>query len=157
MKYRYAAPGSVLGALLLAGALAAPALAQPGSGRGPGPAAMIDAMDADGDGRIGPGEFEPPRQGRGADMREQADSDGDGRVSRAEHDAMQAERARRMAERADAMFEAMDADGDGYITDDEARRQAFERLDADGDGYITEDEFASMRERRPGKKPRRPE
>ena len=115
---------------------------------------MIEAMDTDGDGRIGPGEFEPPRRGRGAELRAEADSDGDGRISRAEHDAMQAERSGRMAERADAMFEAMDADGDGYVTDEEARQQAFERLDADDDGYITEDELATMRERRPGKNPR---
>ncbi len=59
-----------------------------------------------------------------------------------------------MAERADAMFEAMDADGDGYVTDSEARQEVFERLDADGDGYITEDELEQMRDRRPGKKPR---
>ncbi|MHA7815987.1 MAG: EF-hand domain-containing protein [Pseudohaliea sp.] len=155
MKRQFPAPVSALGALLLASALAVTAVAQPG--RGPGAAAMFDAMDEDGDGRIGPGEFEPPRLGRGADQREQADSDGDDRISRAEHDAMQADRARRMAERADAMFEAMDADGDGYITDAEARQQAFERFDADGDGHITEDEFTRMRDRRPGMKPRRPE
>ena len=142
---------TTFGSLLLATTLAAPVLAQPGPGRGPGPEAIIEAMDADGDGRLSPAEFEPPRRGPGAELRVAADSDGDGRISRAEHDAMQAQRVQRTADRADALFEAMDADGDGYVTDEELREQAFRRLDADKDGYLTAGEFANLRDRLPGK------
>lgn len=79
------------------------------------------------------------------------DKDGDGRVSRVEASAAATERANKR-------FDAIDADKDGYLTQEEVenarvkaksdiRRAAEQRLgqaDADGDGAISREEAKSL-------------
>jgi Ca2+-binding EF-hand superfamily protein len=77
------------------------------------PTQMFDRMDADNDGVISAAE-RPQRRERpdGAERRERPnfDSNGDGLISRSEHAAMGA-----------GMFERLDANNDGSISQDEAR------------------------------------
>jgi Ca2+-binding EF-hand superfamily protein len=71
-----------------------------------------------------------------------------------------AEPLRRFRREAEAEFSSADANGDGYISADEARRfpalaKNFQRVDADGDGRISQREFIqakrAMLERKFGK------
>ena len=129
---------------LMLAMIAGQSVAQPGRGMG------VLRMDMDGDGRVSREEFRPPEDPRGRGGLVKADRDGDGAVSREEMDAALSERIGRMRERMTAMFTAMDSDGDGLVTRNEAAHHAFSRFDADGDGYISEDE---ARDRRRGRWP----
>ncbi len=84
------------------------------------------------------GQMDPAQ--RWANLLEHADADKDGKISKDEFRGP------------DAAFDRMDANADGFITEDEAkaagdrmrdgRRQAgFARMDADGDGNVTKEEW----------------
>ncbi|MEZ6184423.1 MAG: hypothetical protein R3F62_05345 [Planctomycetota bacterium] len=102
-----------------------------------GPRARFEALDRDGDGRIGPDEFpgNPEQFAR-------ADRDGDGGLDLREamlfkvlEDARQnPAKGRALRER----FTKADGDGDGVITREEfpAPPALFERFDRDGDGQV---------------------
>ena len=64
---------------------------------------------------------------------ERVDADKDGNITKAEIDAMSAER-----------FKALDKNGDGAITADEAPRLFAPRPDANGDGKVTAEELAAF-------------
>lgn len=118
--------------------------AQPGGG--------LMRLDADGDGRVSRDEFRLPE--RGGRMFGRSDLNGDGTVTRDE--VMQSlEDARNDETRSDARqdkvlarFDAVDTDGNGVMTTEEARLATFMRLDADGDSFITDDEARAARDRR---------
>lgn len=141
---------TLAGATLLAGT--ATAFAQPGM--------LVMQMDEDGDGLVSRVEFQPPDERRGRGPMADADTDGDGAVSRGEMEvaleAAIAGRTATMRERMTARFDAMDADGDGIVTREEAAEQAFLRMDANGDGFISEDEARSRRHRPRGDRMGRP-
>ncbi len=115
--------------------------------RGQGPVMDFATMDTNGDGSITLEDIEALRAQRFAEI----DTDGNGQVSREEfmnHAAAQA------GERAGAMFDRMDADGDGVLSRDaiEARRgrgpdagRMIARFDTDGDGAVSQEEFDSAR------------
>ena len=105
-------------------------------------------IDADGDGRIDPAEFdahEPPARGSRKHRRHSAQ--GGGRPS--------AEQAAALEE---ALFERLDGNGDGVLSRDEFSRQAmraaageirkaqlFAAADRNDDGYLSPDEFPARR------------
>lgn len=122
--------------LLLAGSLAQ---AQP-------PGGGLLRMDSDGDGQISREEFRPPEDRAGMGPFKRADADGDGAVSREELDAAGEEHAQQMQARMTARFNAMDSDGNGVVTGEEAANHAFTRMDADGDGFVTEEEARAARD-----------
>ena len=103
-------------------------------------------LDLNGDGLITLDEVREQRDARFA----AADADGDGLLSADELTAQSAERA---AERVAKMIAQFDENDDGMLSvtelpkprggQDRAER-IFERLDADGDGAITEAEFAEL-------------
>lgn len=143
MKHRF-----MTAAILLA--LCGPAMADDrGDHRGE---RFAKRLDKDGDGLISRDEFQlPPNR-----MMEDADTNGDGAVTldelKAERDKMQARHAEMMAKRRadgdarmDAMFKAMDTDGNGAVTPEEAKSAMFARMDKNGDGYLSRDEMRAAR------------
>jgi len=72
------------------------------------------------------------------------DANGDGEITRDEV----SQAATQRTEEALSHFDALDADGDGVVTQSERRRAAFERMDGDGDGQITKSEFREARKDR---------
>jgi len=117
----------------------------PAGGAGPaGPAAMMSRLDTDGDGMISQAEFDAARPDRFAT----ADADGDGQVTAEEFQtaALAAIEQRRL-QRIAMMFDRLDADHDGVLTDEEAQAPAarmFARLDDNGDGLISPEEMDEM-------------
>jgi Ca2+-binding EF-hand superfamily protein len=115
------------------------------------PPGGILKLDSDGDGRVSREEFRPPEERRGPRLFERADANNDGMVSR---DEMQAaidaagDKQQRMQDKALTRFDAMDLDGNGMVSNEEAKAYAFTRADADGDGYITEAEAEAMHAQR---------
>jgi Ca2+-binding EF-hand superfamily protein len=115
------------------------------------PSGGILKLDSDGDGRVSRDEFRPPEERRGPRLFERADANNDGMVSR---DEMQAaidaagDKQQRMQGKALTRFDAMDLDGNGMVSSEEAKSYAFTRADADGDGYITEAEAEAMHAQR---------
>jgi Ca2+-binding EF-hand superfamily protein len=104
---------------------------------------MFERFDADGDGSVTRAEADAAHAASFA----AADTDGDGSVNLEELTAALAARA---AEQAERMMKRADANSDGMIGADEmgqGRRHGamFERLDADGDGVITKAEAEEMR------------
>lgn len=77
-----------------------------------------------------------------------ADTDGDGRISRAEMAAMATKDGRDPSR----LFDAMDANHDGYLDKPEiqaALTRRFHRMDSNGDGVVSPDErMASRAERK---------
>ncbi|MEO0435643.1 MAG: EF-hand domain-containing protein [Pseudomonadota bacterium] len=118
--------------------------AQPGGG--------IARLDQDGDGLVSRDEFGTPVQRRGPRMFERSDLDGDGSVTFEEMQASVAERANEKASFAEERFLEMDQNGDQVLTLDEVLNHGFNRADSNGDGYISEDEaranFERMRDQR---------
>lgn len=116
-------------------------------------------LDSDGDGVVSREEFRPPERRRGPGLFERADLDGDGSVTRDEVglaiDEGAEERQERMRTHMLRMFDEMDENGNGVVTEEEARDHAFARVDADGDGFVTEAEAEALREERRGKREQR--
>jgi Ca2+-binding EF-hand superfamily protein len=105
---------------------------------------MLDRMDDNQDGVISMEEFQSPMKGRMS----RADADDDGEVTlneieshraerMAEHEARRAEHADKMS----ARFQAMDTDGSGGVTPEEARIAAFNYMDSNQDGSLSVDEL----------------
>ena len=130
---------------LIAGAFAMPAMADGHGDHRKGGERMKNAvkqMDANNDGAISFDEFRMP-EGRDAPEMHM-DANGDGEITRDEVSEIATQRT----EEALARFDAMDADGDGVVTQGERRRASFNRMDGDGDGQITKSEFREARKDR---------
>lgn len=126
-----------------------------GFGGGPMGAMPLDfaAIDADGDGKVTRAELDAFRAARAAEV----DANGDGLLSAEELRAADLKRAEaRATERVERLIAAHDTNGDGQLSAAElalppAPQGLFDRVDADGDGAITEDEIAAMRGRMAGR------
>ena len=132
-------------AFLIAGALAMPAVADGHGDHRKGGERMKNAikqMDANNDGAISFDEFRMPEGRDAPEMR--MDANGDGKITREEVSEVATQRT----EEALIRFDAMDADGNGVVTQSERRRSAFNRMDGDGDGQITKSEFREVRKDR---------
>ena len=130
---------------LIAGALAMPAMADGHGDHRKGGERMKNAvkqMDANNDGAISFDEFRMPGGRDAPEMR--MDANGDGEITREEVSEVATQRT----EEALTRFDAMDADGNGVVTQSERRRSAFNRMDGDGDGQITKSEFREARKDR---------
>lgn len=131
------------------GLTAVTALAQgPGHGRH-GERMTFQELDIDGDGQITLIEM----QQRGTNRFNSVDTNGDGQLSQEE---MVAGAIKRAEERVLLMMTEFDKNGDGVLTQDEMpkpRRSAwmFERIDLDGSGSISEEEFTDAREQMKGR------
>ena len=105
-------------------------------------------LDTDGDGNVTIAEM----RARSAARFAEADTDGDGKLTSEELVAAASARtAERAAARMGRMIEWRDTDGDGMLSlaemGGDAGPKMFERLDADDDGMISEEEFSAMQER----------
>ena len=130
---------------LIAGALAMPARADGHGDHRKGGERMKNAvkqMDANNDGAISFDEFRMPEGRDTPEMR--MDANGDGNITREEVSEVATQRTAEALTR----FDAMDADGNGVVTQSERRRSAFNRMDGDGDGQITKSEFREVRKDR---------
>ena len=130
---------------LIAAAVAMPAIADGHGDHRKGAERMKNAvkqMDANNDGAISFDEFRMPEGRDAPEMR--MDANGDGEITRDEVSQIATQRTEEALDR----FDAMDADGDGVITQGERRRAAFNRMDGDGDGQITKSEFKQARKDR---------
>ncbi len=130
---------------LIAGAVAMPAMADGHGDHRKGGERMKNAvkqMDVNNDGAISFDEFRMPEGRNAPEMR--MDANGDGEITRDEVREVATQRT----EDALARFDALDADGDGVVTQGERRRSAFNRMDGDGDGQITKSEFREARKDR---------
>lgn len=108
--------------------------------------ASFEQLDADGDGQVTQAEITALRQSKFTS----ADADGDGQLSLEE---MQTQAQSRATERTAKFFERLDANDDGFLSDDELPKprnasKMFERIDADGNGSISEQEYADAKEKR---------
>lgn len=121
-----------------------------GAGRGGG---MFGRYDADHDGKVSLAEYEAGRMMQFNRM----DADHDGKLSFAEIDAASAQAAQRGGPMADMMkqrndaLKVADSNGDQSISADEFKAYAdaeFKKLDANNDGFLTEDEMPQMGRRR---------
>ncbi|WP_424833158.1 EF-hand domain-containing protein [Ruegeria sp.] len=118
------------------------ALAKGGADRQP---ASFEELDANGDGQITEAEITAHRQAKFTS----ADADGDGQLSLEE---MQTAAQAKANERVSKMFERLDSNQDGFLSDDELPKprkasKMFERIDADGNGSISEQEYADAKDR----------
>ena len=130
---------------LIAGAVAMPAVADGHGDHRKGGERMKNAvkqMDANNDGAISFDEFRMPDGRQAPEMR--MDANGDGELTRDEVSQVVTQRTEEALDR----FDALDADGDGVVTQYERRRAAFNRIDGDGDGQITKSEFREARKDR---------
>ena len=130
---------------LIAGAVAMPAVADGHGDHRKGGERMKNAvkqMDANNDGAISFDEFRMPDGRQAPEMR--MDANGDGELTRDEVSQVVTQRTEEALDR----FDALDADGDGVVTQYERRRAAFNRMDGDGDGQITKSEFREARKDR---------
>ena len=105
----------------------------------------FETFDADGDGLVTEAELAAHRAAQFAAR----DSNGDGRLSVEE---ITAEMERNLGSRVERMMARMDADGDGFLSEDEIgprgnRGGIIARLDTDGDGAVSEAEFEAGKAR----------
>lgn len=109
---------------------------------------MLSHLDENDDGQISIDEFKLP----GKRMLKRADENDDGLITLDEmqssmnkhHEERQAETQARHDKKMEALterFANMDADGDGFVTSDEARIAAFNHMDENQDGVISKDEI----------------
>ncbi|MEM1142100.1 MAG: EF-hand domain-containing protein [Pseudomonadota bacterium] len=142
MKYTVTATTAFL--LVMSGI----AIAQPGGG--------ILRMDQDGDGLVSREEFALPEKRRGPRMFERADLNSDGSVTFEELQSSLEEGAAKRSTFANERFGEMDADGNQVLTLDEVLDHGFNQADANGDGFISEEEArAHFDERRGHRRSRR--
>ena len=130
---------------LAAGTIAMPAMADGHGDHRKGGDRMKSAvkqMDANNDGAISFDEFRLPDGRDAPEMR--VDANGDGEITRDEVSQIATQRTEEALDR----FDALDADGNGVVTQGERRRAAFNRMDGDGDGQITKSEFREARQDR---------
>mgnify|MGYP005700442307 FL=1 len=130
---------------LAAGTVAMPAMADGHGDHRKGGERMKNAvkqMDANNDGVISFDEFRVPGGRDAPEMR--MDANGDGKITRDEVSQIGTQRTEEALDR----FDALDADGNGVVTQGERRRAAFNRMDGDGDGQITKSEFREARKDR---------
>ena len=130
---------------LVAGAVAVPAMADGHGDHRRGGERMknvMKQMDANNDGAISFDEFRVPGGRDAPEMR--MDANGDGKITRDEVSQIATQRTEEALDR----FDALDADGNGVVTQGERRRAAFNRMDGDGDGQITKSEFREARKDR---------
>lgn len=130
---------------LAAGTVAMPAMADGHGDHRKGGERMKSAvkqMDANNDGAISFDEFRVPGGRDAPEMR--MDANGDGEITRDEVSQMATQRTEETLDR----FDALDADGNGVVTQGERRRAAFNRMDGDSDGQITKSEFREARKDR---------
>ena len=130
---------------LAAGTIAMPAMADGHGDHRKGGERMKSAMkqmDANNDGAISFNEFRVPGGRDAPEMR--MDANGDGKITRDEVSQIATQRTEEALDR----FDALDADGNGVVTQGERRRAAFNRMDGDGDGQITKSEFREARKDR---------
>ena len=130
---------------LVAGAVAMPAMADGHGDHRKGGERMKSAvkqMDANNDGAISSDEFRVPGGRDAPEMR--MDANGDGKITRDEVSQIATQRTEEALNR----FDALDADGNGVVTQGERRRAAFNRMDGDGDGQITKSELREARKDR---------
>ena len=130
---------------LIAGAVAMPAMADGHGDHRKGAERVknvVKQMDANNDGAISFDEFRMPEGRDAPELR--MDANGDGEITRDEVSQIATQRTEEALDRVDAL----DADGDGVVTQGERRRAAFNRMDGDGDGQITKSEFKEARKDR---------
>jgi len=130
---------------LAAGTVAMPAMADGHGDHRKGGERMKNAvkqMDANNDGAISFDEFRMPGGRDAPEMR--MDANGDGEITRDEVSQIATQRTEEALDR----FDALDADGNGVVTQGERRRAAFNRMDGDGDGQIIKSEFREARKER---------
>lgn len=106
----------------------------------------FEKLDANGDGKIDPSEFNAPRKDRFDAM----DQNGDHAITIKEIEKYR-ENARE--ERLEKRFAALDANGDGKVTRDEIREHRFSLMDRNGDGYLSPRELGGGRRMPPGTPP----
>lgn len=137
--------GGILGAVALAGIAVADGASHRGDREGGWKKGhmetnfqrMLERYDRDGDNALS---IEELRGGAIERVREY-DADGDGALSLEEFEALWLDRTR---ERMEHVFQRLDADGDGRITEAEMvvhYVRMVERFDRDGDGLLTKDDF----------------
>ena len=107
--------------------------------------ASFEELDTNGDGQVTQAEILAHRQAKFTS----ADADGDGQISLEE---MQAAAQVKANERVSKMFERLDENQDGFLSDDELPKprrasKMFERIDTDGSGAISEQEYADAKDR----------
>ena len=107
----------------------------------------FEELDADGSGEITSDDFAALRERRFAEL----DTNGDGSVTKEEFTAANMARS---AERAERMFDRLDADGDGVLSQDVLAGQGrgdrggarmLERFDTDNSGGLSAEEFEEAR------------
>ncbi len=138
-------PSYIVSALLTLIFCMVPTISWSRGGPPPDPSAMIEQMDADGDGKLSAEEFKGPE-----DLFTRIDADGDGYLTSDEMEA-----GRPGPPDGGNRFDQDDVDGDGMVSEAEFSGPAdlFANMDADGDGYLTRDEAAPPKMGRGGPGP----
>ncbi len=120
-----------------------------GGGQGGRGGGMFGRYDTDHDGKVSLAEYEAGRMMQFNRM----DADHDGKLSFAEIDAASAQAAQRGGQMADMMkqrndaLKAADTNGDQSISADEFKAYVdaeFKKMDANNDGFLTQDEMPQM-------------